>query len=165
MEDTLISSFDFTSNGQELYISDTKGGVTHLDLRANRHEAKRYQLSEKQKIGCVSLNPVDGWSLLASCNDRSLKLWDVRQLESLPSQPRETVDTSSPLVEPYEVDYEDVAERVENARTRSILRGTWMHGFSVSSAYWDPSGTRILSTCYDDKLRGIHVRLQDTSKR
>ncbi|CAG8762511.1 13577_t:CDS:2, partial [Acaulospora colombiana] len=41
VEDTLISGFDFTSSGQEMYISDTKGGVTHLDLRASRHEARR----------------------------------------------------------------------------------------------------------------------------
>ena len=68
-----ISAFDFTKNGHELWISDTKGGVTHLDMRADRHEARRFQLSVKEKIGCVSLNPVDDWSLLASCNDRSLK--------------------------------------------------------------------------------------------
>jgi WD repeat-containing protein 76 len=73
LDDILISAFDFTRNGHELWISDTKGGVTHLDMREDRHEARRFQLSVKEKIGCVSLNPVDDWSLLASCNDRSLK--------------------------------------------------------------------------------------------
>lgn len=77
LDDILISAFDFTKNGHELWISDTRGGVTHLDMREDRHEARRFQLSAKEKIGCVSLNPVDNWSLLASCNDRSLKY--VRQ--------------------------------------------------------------------------------------
>jgi hypothetical protein len=77
---------------------------------------------------------------------------------AMPTQERESsVDRSSALVEPYEVDYDDVTEWMEdkNDGKPATLRGTWMHGFSVSSAYWDPSGTRILSTCYDDHIRGV----------
>jgi hypothetical protein len=72
-DDILISAFDFTKNGHVLWISDTKGGVTHFDTRGSRHEATRFQLSVKDKIGCVSLNPVDDCSLLAASNDRTLK--------------------------------------------------------------------------------------------
>ena len=90
--DTLISGFDFSNEGHVMWISDNRhvtvlfrvgwylradctirGGLTHRDLREPKHKAKRFQLSEKQKLGCVSVNPRDGWSLLASCNDRSLK--------------------------------------------------------------------------------------------
>jgi WD repeat-containing protein 76 len=135
-----------------MYISDTKGGVTHLDLRASRHEARRFQLSGKEKIGGISLNPVDNWSLLAACNDRSLKLWDTRMLMKMPMPSRDDPDVASALVEPYETDYDDVSEWID--KKKATLRGTWVHGFSVSSVYWDPSGSRILSTCYDDTLRG-----------
>ncbi|KAG8801953.1 hypothetical protein FRC17_006521, partial [Serendipita sp. 399] len=171
LEDTLISSFDFSQTGHELWISDTRGGVTFLDLRADRHEARRWQLSESQKIGALSLNPVDGWSLLTSCNDRSLKLWDTRQLLSMPI-PSRSVTPSGAIVEPYEIEYDAVSDwlrggsndgkgksptkgkgRAAANGSTATLRGTWMHGFSVSSAYWDPSGTRILSTSYDNKLR------------
>ncbi|KAG9057260.1 hypothetical protein FS842_008067 [Serendipita sp. 407] len=171
LDDILISSFDFSQTGHELWISDTKGGITFLDLRADKHDARRWQLSENQKIGSISLNPTDGWSLLASCNDRSLKLWDTRQLLSMPIPTRSvssSYDASGPIVEPYETEYDAVSDWLKGGKGKSptkgkgragangsdaTLRGTWMHGYSVSSAYWDPSGTRILSTSYDNKLR------------
>lgn len=77
---------------------------------------------------------------------------------AMPTQARDEsdIDRSSALVEPYEVDYDEVTEWMKDKKDGkpSTLRGSWTHGFSVSSAYWDPSGTRILSTCYDDHLRG-----------
>ncbi|CAG7846133.1 DNA damage-binding protein CMR1 {ECO:0000250/UniProtKB:Q12510} [Serendipita indica DSM 11827] len=172
IDDVLISSFDFSVTspgiaGNELWISDAKGGVSHLDLRASRHEARRYQLSVKDKIGCVSLNPVDGWSLLASSNDRTLKLWDTRQLLAMP-KPKATrsssFDVNAAIVEPLETDYDDVSEWMKESTSKKgsksqstghtgTLRGHWAHGFSVTSAYWDPSGTKIVSISYDDKLR------------
>jgi hypothetical protein len=100
--DTLISGFDFSNDGHVMWISDnrhvtplfrwsgnselradcaSRGGLTYRDLREAKHKAKRFQLSEKQKLGCVSLNPRDGWSLLASCNDRSLKCVTARALK------------------------------------------------------------------------------------
>jgi len=77
---------------------------------------------------------------------------------AMPTQERDgSVNRSGALVEPYEVDYDDVTEwmKGKDDGKPATLRGTWMHGFSVSSAYWDPSGTRILSTCYDDHIRGV----------
>jgi len=91
---------------------------------------------------------------------------------AMPTQERDEdlVDRSSPLVEPYEVEYDDVTEwmKDKNDGKPATLRGAWTHGFSVSSAYWDPSGTRILSTCYDDHLRGLscgfHFYLEETDR-
>ena len=34
-----------------------------------------------------------------------------------------------------------------------IMRASYVHGKSCTSAYWDPWGRRILTTSYDDKLR------------
>lgn len=74
LEDTLISSFDFPPTGNELWVSDTEGGVSHVDLRVDkRHNARRWQLNEKEKIGCVSVNPVSPNVLLTASNDRKLK--------------------------------------------------------------------------------------------
>ena len=36
---------------------------------------------------------------------------------------------------------------------KDTLRGEWVHGKSVSSAYWSPFGNQIVSTCYDDHIR------------
>jgi hypothetical protein len=75
----------------------------------------------------------------------------------VPAQARDPIDLSSAIVEPYEVEYDDITEQIKHTKTNAILRGTWMHGFSVSSAYWDPTGTKILSTSYDNQLRGTLV--------
>lgn len=72
MDETLISSFDVDPEGYELWISDTDGGVTHLDVREDKSKARRYQLSDV-KIGTVSLNPVNTNFLLTGSNNRLLK--------------------------------------------------------------------------------------------
>ena len=76
----------------------------------------------------------------------------------MPAQARDPVDLSSAIVEPYEVEYDDITERIKDTKTKAILRGNWVHGFSVSNAIWDPTGSKILSTCYDDHLRGKLVQ-------
>lgn len=72
MEDTLISSIDLTPKGNEMWISDSLGGLTHLDLREDDSKARWYQLSD-QKIGSVSINPVNPNFLLTASNSRVLK--------------------------------------------------------------------------------------------
>jgi WD repeat-containing protein 76 len=63
-----------SATGQEMWISDALGGLTHLDLRQDTRKRKSrwYQLSD-QKIGCVSLNPVDPHFLVTASNNRALK--------------------------------------------------------------------------------------------
>lgn len=72
MDETLISSIDLPPQGNEMWISDSLGGLTHLDLREQKEKARWYQLSD-QKIGSVSINPVQTQFLLAASNSRSLK--------------------------------------------------------------------------------------------
>lgn len=52
-----------------------------------------------------------------------------------------------------EFDSEQVGKHLSSPAGKTTLRGEWSHGKSVSSAYWDPRGRSIVSTCYDDKLR------------
>lgn len=75
MDDRLISSIDLPPSGNELWISDGDGGLTHLDLRQDKSKARRWELSNV-KIGCVSVNPTSPEKVLLSSNDRSLK-WVV----------------------------------------------------------------------------------------
>lgn len=68
------------------------------------------------------------------------------------------VDPAAPetaIVDSIDVDYPSVNEWIKSDHP-GTLRGMWEHGYSVSSAYWDHSGRRIVSTSYDDKLRGEH---------
>lgn len=57
-------------------------------------------------------------------------MWDLRQLQGLPDD-----DLTDDLLD-------------------DCILATTEQSNAVSSAYFDPSGTKILSTSYDDKLRG-----------
>lgn len=54
-----------------------------------------------------------------------------------------------------EFDSEVVQAFAESKTGAGAFRGEWRHGKSASSAYWDPRGRRIVSTSYDDLLRGV----------
>ncbi|KAJ6547617.1 WD40-repeat-containing domain protein [Mycena capillaripes] len=164
IEDTLISSFDLTPSGHEMWISDALGGVWHRDLRQDKSTTIRYGLSD-QKIGCISVNPIRPNFILTASNSRSLKIWDVRKLQTLSldlsDQALPTPPPSSPggpFLAPVaaissEIDSDAVTEFVNSKRGKGCLRGEWRHDKSVSSAYWDPRGRSIVSTSYDDTLR------------
>lgn len=72
MDDVLISSIDLPPTGNEMWISDADGGLSHLDLREDKSKARRWYLAE-QKVGCVSVNPTSPHMLLLSSNDRTAK--------------------------------------------------------------------------------------------
>ncbi|KAG8958736.1 hypothetical protein FRC03_008858 [Tulasnella sp. 419] len=158
LEDTLLSSFDIVPGGNEIWVSDAAGGLSRIDLREDKDKARRWQLNERvtQKIGCVSINPVTPHFLVTASNERSLRIWDARKLVKLPiSQPEE--DNKDALNYPKTTEYEEVDKYLQSKKGPGLLRGTYVHGLSVSSAYWDPSGRRIVSTSYDDKLRVFAV--------
>lgn len=48
---------------------------------------------------------------------------------------------------------EQVGIYFETAQGKDTMRGEWVHGKSVSSAYWSPFGNQIVSTSYDDHIR------------
>lgn len=68
----LITSIDLTPTGHEVWMSDSQGGATHLDIREDQRKARCYGLSD-QKIGCISINPTRPHFLLTASNSRSLK--------------------------------------------------------------------------------------------
>jgi WD repeat-containing protein 76 len=146
-----------------MWISDGSGGVTHLDLREYSSQHRRYELSE-QKIGCLSLNPVQTQYLLTSSNNRQLRcavyllssflfhisqcliirIWDTRSFKDIVAS-LDQFET--------EVEWSFVSEYLEKNKDSPLLRGEWRHDKSVSAAYWDPRGRSIVSTSYDDNLR------------
>ncbi|KAI0673056.1 WD40-repeat-containing domain protein [Trametes maxima] len=164
-DDILLTSVDLPPHGHEMWISDADGGVTHMDLRAHRSHAKRYQLSEV-KVGSVSVNPTRPSFLVTASNSRELKVWDARMLETLssrslrstpnsPSRPssRGKVEDDSSIVSPNEVDSETIQKLLATKKGQSTTRAAWTHNKSVSSAYWDARGRSIVSTSYDDTIR------------
>ncbi|PBK78215.1 WD40 repeat-like protein [Armillaria solidipes] len=142
-DETLLCSIDLTPTGNEMWVSDAAGGLTHLDLRQHQSKGTWYGLSD-QKIGCVSVNPARPDFVLTASNSRSLKIWDVRKLKQLGTPPASSV---------VEIGLESVNEFVESKKGHGCLRGEWRHDKSVSSAYWDPRGKSVVSTSYDDTIR------------
>jgi hypothetical protein len=72
MKNVLITSVDAPPASHELWLSDTKGWVTHLDLREDKSKRRSYRLSDV-KIGNVSVNPTNPAFILTPSNNRTLK--------------------------------------------------------------------------------------------
>ncbi|KAG7092509.1 hypothetical protein E1B28_008860 [Marasmius oreades] len=139
----LVCSVDLPASGNEMWISDTAGGLTHLDLRQPKSKARWYGIAElKQKVGCVSVNPTRPHFLATASLSRVMQVWDVRKFQTL-------VSKSTPI----EFDHETVHQFIDSPKGAGCLRAEWRHDKSVSSAYWDPRGRSIVSTSYDDALR------------
>ncbi|KAL4077073.1 WD40-repeat-containing domain protein [Scleroderma yunnanense] len=160
-DDTLITSIDLPPSGHEVWISDALGAITHYDLREGEKCARRYELSE-QKIGSVSVNPSSPHLLVTASNNRLLRLWDTRRLQTLtpdtpapmtplPSSPMRASSTAQSLG-PFEYNYETVQGFIDSSQGRGLMRAEFQHGKSASSAYWDPRGRSIVSTSYDDSV-------------
>ncbi|OCF40777.1 WD repeat-containing protein [Kwoniella heveanensis CBS 569] len=175
-ENMLVTHFDLTPSGQEAWIADKNGGLSHCDFRESKRERERRRWIVQEegraaKIGGLSVNPLMPHLLVTACNDQHLRIWDVRHLTSIPadsnsahmptpppSAKREkgsevNVSTSSDSHVTGETEYDKVAKYMSTSKGKGLLRASWQHGKSCSSAYWDPWGRRVLSTSYDDKLR------------
>ncbi|EPT06091.1 hypothetical protein FOMPIDRAFT_1026938 [Fomitopsis schrenkii] len=146
LEDSLITSIDLPVTGNEMWISDSDGGITHLDLREDRSKARWYQLSD-QKVGSVSINPTAPHYLVTASNSRTMKIWDARKLQNIRR------GSKSGGENPNDFDQDLVNDYLESPKGKGCLRAEWRHGKSVSAAYWDPRGRSIVSTSYDDLLR------------
>ncbi|WWD19513.1 hypothetical protein CI109_103974 [Kwoniella shandongensis] len=170
-EDMLITHFDLVPNGQEAWLADKNGGISHCDFRESksRKERRRWIVQEEgraAKLGGISVNPLMPHLLVTAGNDQHLRIWDTRHLSSIPtltnSLPTPPVNAKTesfgdssfpPSHLTAETDYEHLAKYQSSAKGKGLLRASWQHGKSCSSAYWDPWGRRVLTTSYDDKLR------------
>ncbi|KAK8853099.1 hypothetical protein IAR55_003800 [Kwoniella newhampshirensis] len=170
-EDMLITHFDLVPNGQEAWLADKNGGISHCDFRESKRERERRRWvvqdeGRAAKLGGLSVNPLMPHLLVTAGNDQHLRIWDTRHLTSIPTSP-DSLNTRStgaktesfgdsayhPSHLTAETDYEHLSKFQSSAKGKGLLRASWQHGKSCSSAYWDPWGRRVLTTSYDDKLR------------
>ncbi|KAJ9125529.1 hypothetical protein QFC22_000490 [Naganishia vaughanmartiniae] len=172
--DALINHFDISPSGQEIWAVDSLGGLSHIDMREENGKAwarRRWVISAQSrntKIGGVGINP---------SNDRTMRIWDTRHLHSIRSHPftpaQITVESKesdasadpdklrldhtghSPALYPTVLSEwdEDVFPAMKTKKHTGLLRGESAHEKSCSAAYWDPAGRRVLTTCYDDRIR------------
>jgi hypothetical protein len=79
-----------------------------------------------------------------SSTDEHGRIWDARKLHVL--------SVNAP--EPRDFEYEQVTKFMSTKQGKGTSRGEWRHGRAIGAAHWDPHGRRIVSTSYDDTLRG-----------
>ncbi|CAG8519205.1 5385_t:CDS:2 [Acaulospora morrowiae] len=75
-----LSCIDFHPSSKVMYFSTNEGKFGIKDLREPIETYRGYTLHDK-KIGCVSVNPIKPELLVTSSLEKSLRLWDVRNLK------------------------------------------------------------------------------------
>ncbi|KAL9178239.1 hypothetical protein ACHAXT_001783 [Thalassiosira profunda] len=109
-------------SGKCFFLSTSEGGVMHIDLRTKGVVTFDQELSEK-KINTVSLH-CDGNIMATGGLSGLVQLWDVRKVAKLSNN-------SSKLPKPL----------------------AWQSsGRSINSAYFSPSGKRIITTTQSNRL-------------
>ena len=92
-------------------------------------------------------------------------IWDLRHIDKLKMQPFDFEDGPKPaegILPPHDstnyptknCEWEAISDYETKHPKAKILRARAPHGLSCSAAYWDLSGKRVLTTSYDDKIRG-----------
>ncbi|KAL7418571.1 hypothetical protein Q5752_007029 [Cryptotrichosporon argae] len=163
-EDMLITHFDLTPSGQEAWVADKNGGISHIDFREGG-ERRRWVVQEEgraAKLGGLSINPLMPHLICTAGNDQHVRIWDTRHLTKLAPTaadrldvPKRESDTAA-HVETHpnsSIGNEAIAAHMAGSKGKGLMRAAYQHGKSCSAAYWDPWGRRILTTSYDDKLR------------
>ncbi|GHJ85332.1 hypothetical protein NliqN6_1734 [Naganishia liquefaciens] len=161
--DALINHFDISPSGKEIWAVDSLGGLNHIDIRedAKQWGRRRWVISGQNtntKIGGVGINPKNPALICTASNDRTMRIWDTRHLHPIPSEPFPTAtgtsDHDSSIYPTNVSDWnEHVCPAMQTKKHAGLLRTESPHDKSCSAAYWDSAGRRILTTCYDDRIR------------
>ena len=142
----LITHIDISpSNPHIMWISDNNGGISKLDLRSRNQRGTRYVLGD-YKIGSVSTHPNDKDLLCTASNDRSIKIWDIKQIENSVRNIKPSIDIDGGLPY-YEID-------------RKLSVASYEHRKAVTSAYYNPTGSHIVTTSFDNTLGLFDNRLK-----
>jgi len=88
-----------------------------------------------ETVGCVSINPANPGLAATAHLKRDMRIWDLAALRGCDQESTYDVIMEQAMIVAYP------------------------HDKACSSAYFDPSGTRLLSTSYDDCLRGESLLL------
>lgn len=126
--DIEFASMETNVDGNVIYGGDNDGMLNLIDLRASTKKlAAQFALGEK-RINTVSFNTNDLCSIATSSAMRKgggeICVWDLRKVCGISSS---------------------------NKQQKPVHQ--LLHKKSTQSAYWNPDGKRLLTTCYDDCVR------------
>ncbi|ORY38511.1 WD40-repeat-containing domain protein [Leucosporidium creatinivorum] len=131
-ENGWIHAFDFNREGNQIWAVDNDGGIIHRDLREPMQQARRWKVDD-WKIGSISVNPIKPSIGVTAHLKHGLCLWDFEKLLGMPEK------SETPAI-----DKECVVSRYEFSK-------------GCSSSFWDRSGTKVLTTSYDDLIRVFDI--------
>lgn len=80
-DNTGISDINF-NNDHEIYYTTLDGEFGRLDLRSSDHSKRKILRLSNKKIGGFTINPNDKLQIATASLDRTLKVWDVRNIKS-----------------------------------------------------------------------------------
>ncbi|KAJ1912900.1 hypothetical protein IWQ60_009450 [Tieghemiomyces parasiticus] len=182
-DDPFITSFDCDpATGQLVYYSTSDGTLGFRDLRmavssggsGDDNEGGMGLLAsvrsrlQDRKIGGLHLNPRDPRYLVTASLDRSMRVWDVRYLANIVKEsPAATAKPSTPPSAGLRRSSRspgharDLLKPILAHRAAEITEGLKAvkevaaldYSKSVTAAYWDPTGRRLVNTGFDDTIR------------
>lgn len=120
---------------QSLWLSDHRGGLSHIDLRSKPSTTRRWQVSEK-KIGGLSLNPRALHCVAAASNDRTVSLFDVRALDTV-----STFDLAPPKLDDVELEKLQALKAVAQLDSKERTMACTAVDFSPNGDYLGASTT------------------------
>ena len=131
--DVEFSSMETNIDGNIIYGGDNDGMLNLIDLRASKKKLTSQVALGEKRINTVSFNTSNLYSIATSSAMRKgggeICVWDLRKFGGSSTS---SSSSSSKLQKPvYQL----------------------LHKKSTQSAYWNPDGKRLLTTCYDDHIR------------
>ena len=130
--DVEFSSMETNIDGNIIYGGDNDGMLNLIDLRASKKKLTSQVALGEKRINTVSFNTSNLYSIATSSAMRKgggeICVWDLRKFGGSST----SSSSSSKLQKPVH---------------------QLLHKKSTQSAYWNPDGKRLLTTCYDDHIR------------
>lgn len=121
-----ISDMNISSeNPNLLYLSTLEGVFTRIDIREKPRDPEYLRLHDK-KIGGFAINPQALYQIATSSLDRSMRIWDLRKVNSL------------------------IYSEYEDQRSPHMY-GNYTSRLSISTVGWN-SENRLVCNGYDDQI-------------
>ncbi|KOH00219.1 Cmr1p [Saccharomyces eubayanus] len=129
-----ISDCQFSyENPHVLFLTTLGGEFTTFDTRAKTSEYKLRRLADK-KIGSMAINPLRPYEIATGSLDRTLKIWDTRNLVEKPEWSQYEDHPSHEIVSTYD------------------------SRLSVSAVSYSPTDGTLVCNGYDDTVRLFDVK-------
>lgn len=133
-----ISDINF-NNQHEIYYTTLQGEFGRLDLRSNDHSKRKILRLSNKKIGGFTINPNDPNQLATASLDRTLKIWDLRNI--------------------IDCDWNESDDELQTLHSF----GTYDSRLSVSTVDWNHSNGLVCNG-YDDTVNIFNLDTANWSK-